>query len=114
MKPEIPILVTLFLSVAFAIKAVVDARARAKLVSANVPEDMLRAILSSDERLRRLSSLRWGITLVCLGIGFAVIQATGTTQVTPGAIGVLLAAAGLGNIVSYGIARKFEPAKPLP
>jgi hypothetical protein len=104
--PEIPITMTLFIAIAFSIKAVVDARVRGKLLAANRPDELIRAMLLSDERQRRYSSLRWGIVLSCLAVGFALIQILGWEDVSPGVIGVLLGATGIGNILSYEVTRR--------
>ena len=52
-----------------------------------------------------LGTARWGVVLVCLAVGFALIEFFGWDDVTPGAIAVLLGATGVGNLVSYYISR---------
>jgi hypothetical protein len=99
--------IVLFICVAYAIKAVVDARVRRQMVSANGSEDLVRSILEGEETRRRHASLRWGIVLVALAIGFVLIEAFGWNEVTPGVIAVLLGATGLGNLAYYAAARKF-------
>jgi uncharacterized membrane protein HdeD (DUF308 family) len=100
--------ISLFGCVAYSIKAVVDARTRGKLLTANRSDDLIRAILLTDESRRRHSALHWGIVLSCLAGGFALIELIGWREITPGVIGVLLAATGVGNIISYFIARAFD------
>lgn len=106
MNFEILIPITLFACIAYSIKAVVDARVRKQLVSSNGAPDLVRSILEGDEANRRLSSLRWGITLVALAIGFGIVEAAGWTEITPGVIAVLVGAVGLGNLAFYGASRK--------
>jgi hypothetical protein len=108
MHPEIPITMTLFISIAYAIKVVVEARARGKLLAANRSDELMQTLLLNDERRRRHSSLSWGIVLVCLAIGFALIQMLGFKEVTPGVIAVVLGATGVGNIASYGVTKALE------
>ena len=98
--------ITLFAAIAYSIKAVVDARVRKQLVASNGAPDLVRSILEGDEANRRLSSLRWGITLVALSIGFAIVEAAGWREITPGVIAVLIGAIGLGNLASFAAARK--------
>ena len=98
--------ITLFAAIAYSIKAVVDARVRKQLVASNGAPDLVRSILAGDESNRRLSSLRWGITLVMLSIGFAIVEAAGWTEITPGVIAVLVGALGLGNLASFAASRK--------
>ena len=98
--------ITLFLCITYAIKAVVDARVRKQLVASNGAPDLVRSILEADESNRRLSSLRWGITLVALALGFGIVEAAGWTEITPGVIAVLVGAIGLGNLASFAASRK--------
>ena len=98
--------ITLFAAIAYSIKAVVDARVRKQLVASNGAPDLVRSILEGDEANRRLSSLRWGITLVMLSIGFAIVEAAGWREITPGVIAVLVGAVGIGNLGSFAASRK--------
>lgn len=98
--------IALFATIAFSIKAVVDARVRKQLVSSNGSPELVANILQGDEANRRLSSLRWGITMVALALGFGIVEAAGWSEVTPGVIAVLVGAIGLGNLASYAAARK--------
>ena len=106
MNFEILIPITLFICIVYAIKAVVDARVRAKLIASNGSEELVRSMLLGEEQQRRHASLRWGIVLFTLAVGFFVIEAFGWTEVTPGVIGVLLAATGLGNLAFYMTSRR--------
>ncbi|WP_330946627.1 hypothetical protein [Thermomonas sp. LB-4] len=106
MNFELLIPVTLFVCIAYAIKVVVDARVRKQLVSSNGSPELVASILRADETNRRLSSLRWGITLVMLALGFGIVEAAGWQEVTPGVIAVLVGAVGLGNLASFAAARK--------
>lgn len=106
MNFDLLIPVTLFVCIAYAIKAVVDARVRKQLVSSNGSPELVASILRADETNRRLSSLRWGITLIMLALGFGIVEAAGWQEVTPGVIAVLVGAVGLGNLASFAAARK--------
>ena len=106
MNFDLLIPVTLFVCIAYAIKAVVDARVRKQLVSSNGSPELVASILRADETNRRLSSLRWGITLVMLALGFGIVEAAGWQEVTPGVIAVLVGAVGLGNLASFAASRK--------
>jgi hypothetical protein len=106
MNFEILIPITLFVCIAYAIKAVVDARVRKQMVDSNGSQDLVRSMLEGEEIRRRHGSLRWGVTLVALAIGFGLVQAAGWDQINPGVIAVLLGATGLGNLAYYLMARK--------
>lgn len=106
MNFEVLIPITLFAAIAYSIKAVVDARVRRQLVQSNVSQDLVRSIIEGDEQRRRHASLRWGIVLVALAIGFGLIDTVGWDDLTPGAVAVLLGATGLGNLAHYLLTRK--------
>ena len=99
----IPII--LFLCITYVIKAVLDARTRGKLIAANGSEEMIRSLVQNEEQQRRHAAVRWGVVLVSLAVGFALIEYFGWDDVTPGAIAVLLGATGVGNLVSYYVSR---------
>ena len=98
--------IALFVCIAYSIKAVVDARVRKQLVSSNGSPELVASILRADETNRRLSSLRWGITLILLALGFGIVEAAGWREITPGVIAVLIGAVGLGNLASFAATRK--------
>ena len=98
--------ISLFFSIAFTIKAVVDAGVRRKMVDSNGSQDLVRSMLESEDIRRRHGSLRWGVTLVALAIGFGLVQASGWSEINPGVIAVLVGATGLGNLAYYLLARK--------
>ena len=102
----IPII--LILSITYTIKMWVDARTRRQLLAANASEELLRSMVKAEEQRGRQASLRWGIVLTCLAVGFALIESFGWNDVTPGAIAVLLGATGVGNIVVYMMARNAQ------
>ena len=106
MNFEILIPITLFISIAWAIKAVLDARVRRAMVSANGSEELVRSILAGEDLRAKHSSLRWGITLLAVALGFGLIEAGGWDQITPGVIAVLAGATGLGNLAYYFFVRR--------
>jgi hypothetical protein len=100
--------IVLFVCIAFAIKAVLDARVRGKLIAANSSEELIRSMLVSEQQRRRYDSLHWGVVLICLAVGFALIEAFDWKDATPGAIAVLLGASGVGELMFYIVARKID------
>ena len=106
MNLDILIPITLFVCIAYAIKAVVDARVRRQMVESNGSEALVQSILEGDELRRRHGSLRWGIVLVALAAGCGIVQASGWTEPNAGAFAVLLGAVGLGNLAHYLLTRK--------
>ncbi|MDQ3040246.1 MAG: hypothetical protein M3R16_10695 [Pseudomonadota bacterium] len=100
--------ISLFVAIAYSIKVVVDARVRKQLVSSNGSPELVQNILQGDETNRRLSSLRWGITLVALAIAFGIVQGAGWTEINAGIVALLIGSLGLGNLAFYALSRKLS------
>lgn len=105
---EILIPISLFICVTYAIKVVVDARVRGRMIASGGSEELVNSIMRDEEQRRRHSSLRWGIVLISVAIGFGLIQWAGWKEVTPGMVAVLAGATGLGNLVFFAIARRIS------
>lgn len=103
---DLMIPITLFVCITYAIKAVVDARVRKQLVASNVSQELIQSIVEADELRRRHATLRWGVVLVALAIGFGLMEAFGWRDFTPGVLSILLGATGIGNLVAYHLSRK--------
>lgn len=106
--PEILVPITLFVCIVFAIKIVVEARFRNKLINTGGAEELLRSMARDEDIRRRHGALRWGIVMVLLAVGFGIIESAGWRDATPGMIAVLLGAVGLGNLAYYFISRKLD------
>lgn len=104
--PGILVPITLFVCIAYAIKVVVDAHVRRKIVESNGSQELVRSILEGDESRRRHSSLRWGVVMVALAIGLGLMEAFGWDEPSPGVFALLIGATGLGNLVYYFAARR--------
>jgi len=110
--------ITLFACLTYAfvylVKAVVDARMRSLLARSGASEELLRSILAGEEQQRRFNSLRWGVSLVAVALGFGVIQMFGpSSELTPGAIAVLAGAVGAGQLAFFAISAKFNPGNQM-
>ncbi|WP_206862300.1 DUF6249 domain-containing protein [Lysobacter changpingensis] len=106
MNFEFLIPIVMFICVVYAIKVVVDARTRAKLIASNGSEELIRSLVQAEALQRRHASLRWGILLLAVAVGFALIEAFGWREITPGVVAVLLGVTGLGNLLAYAASRK--------
>lgn len=103
---EVLIPITLFICITYAIKAIVDARLRGKLLSSGSSEELVRTLMQNDEAQRRHAAVRWGILMLALALGFGLIEVFGWDRVTPGVIALLLTVTGIGNLVSYAVSRR--------
>ena len=106
MNFEILIPITLFAAIAYMVKVVGDTLVRRRLVETNGSEDLVRSMLAGEAERARTGSLRWGIVMVALAVGFGLVEAGGWNDMTPGVLGILLGATGLGNLAYYALARR--------
>ena len=102
--PLIPIV--LFVCITYAIKIVMDGRVRRRLAESGASEDLVRTMLAADEQNRKVSSLKWGLVLVLVGIAFGLIDVFNLGPNDPAAFGIVIAAAGLGMLGFHGLASR--------
>ncbi|HJT96877.1 MAG TPA: hypothetical protein VJ696_01040 [Rhodanobacteraceae bacterium] len=107
MDSENLIPITLFVCITYAVKLLIDARLRAMLLRQSPSDDDVGNLLKIEEQRSRQASLRTGITLVTIALGFGLIEILSIREITPGAIAVLAGATGLGNLAFYFLARRF-------
>jgi hypothetical protein len=103
---DILIPIVLFICITYAIKVVVDARVRGRIIDTGGSQELVDSIMRDEEQRRRHASLHWGIVLLSVAVGFGLIQWFGWQEITPGVIAVLAGAVGLGHLVFFAIARK--------
>ena len=106
MNADILVPISLFFAIAYTIKVIADMLVRRRLVESNGSEDLVRTMLAGEAERARTGSLRWGIVMVALAVGFGLVEAGGWTQLSPGVLGILLGATGLGNLAFYALARR--------
>jgi hypothetical protein len=87
--------------IAWVMRGWMDARVRGKLATSNNSQELIRAVLESDQQSRRLAPLRWGTVLIGLAIALAVIDVVGWQQPRPAAFAVLLGMTGLANLAAF-------------
>lgn len=105
---DILIPIALFASIAYAIKAAVDAYTRRRIVETRGSEDLVHSLLDGEAARRRQASLHWGSVLFVLALGFGLVELIGASGVTPGVIAILLGATGLGNLAYYLLERRLK------
>jgi hypothetical protein len=105
MNLDVFVPITLFVCIVYAIKVVVDAMLRRHIVNAGGSAEMVDSLLRDEQVRRRHSSLRWGIVMLSVALGFGVVEWYGWQEVTPGLIAVLAAATGLGNLAFFAVTR---------
>jgi hypothetical protein len=102
----IALFICVTVGITYAIKLLVNARVRIKMLQACDSKELIESIVRGEEHLGRMSSLRWGLVLLLEGLGFGIIQYSGWTTITPGAVAVLLGAFGLGSLIYFAMAQR--------
>ena len=95
--------IVLFICIVAGIKIVMDGRVRRKFAESGVSEDLVRTMLAADEQNRRVSSLKWGMVLVLVGVAFGLIDVLNLGANDPATFGIVIGAAGLGMLGFHGL-----------
>jgi hypothetical protein len=106
MDVHVVVPLALFACVTYALKAVLDAALRYRLLRAAVSSDVIRAVLEGEDHQRKAVALRWGILSLSLGLGFGLIALLGWKEVSAGVVAILAAAIGLGNLVLFAVIKR--------
>lgn len=104
--------IVLFLCVTFGItyivRLLVTARLRIKMLQVCGSKELVDAVVQGDARRDQLSALRWGMLTLLEAVAFGIIQAMGWNEVNPGVVAMLLGAFGLGSLLFFMLARRFN------
>lgn len=106
MNFEILIPIVLFVCITYCVKLVIDSRLRSKMLKDGGSAELLHTMVQNEEQQRRYSSLRSGLILTAVALGFGTIQAYGWQEINAGVVAVLAAATGIGNLVFYALTRR--------
>ena len=98
--------IVLFVCIVVAIHIIMDGRVRRRIAESGASEDLVRTMLAADERNRAVSSLKWGMVLVLVGIAFGLIDLLNLRQDDPATFGIVIAAAGLGMLGFHMLAAR--------
>lgn len=98
--------IVLFICITFAIKIIMDGRVRQRLAQSGASEDLVRTMLAADEQNRKVSSLKWGLVLVLIGIAFGIIDVSNLDARDPATFGIVIGFAGLGMLGFHGLANR--------
>jgi hypothetical protein len=98
--------IALFAFVAYGFKCLLDAIVRHRMLRESGTLELLRPLLEAEADQRRLGSLRWGLMLVFLAIGFAIVARFGSPDVTPASIAILAGSVGLAQLTYFALTRR--------
>ena len=100
------ILAVIFIGVAAIVKIAVDAKTRNRLIEKGVADEEITKLYGATSSLQNLSSLKWGMVLV--GIGLAVLISRFFPRYVSDEVawGLMFLFAGLGFLIYYPIAAR--------
>ena len=104
---ESPVLVfvSFFAFILGTTKVLSDNWTKRKLIEARVSEDIIRALFRKESDPEMFAALKWGIVLAALGVGLIVSQYLPSRFEEPLAWGVVLVFGGVGLLAYYATAR---------
>jgi hypothetical protein len=98
------VVVSFFLFVLGITKVLSDNWTKRKLIEARVSDDVIRTLFRKESDPEMFAALKWGIVLAALGLGLIVSQYLPAGFDQPLAWGVVLVFGGVGLLVYYAIA----------
>ncbi|GAB4372964.1 MAG: hypothetical protein Kow0042_16580 [Calditrichia bacterium] len=106
MASEIIIPIGLFMIVAYVIKVLSDNRLRHRLVEKGIIDENIKYLYADHMQVQHLSSLKWGLVLVGLGLAFLIGQIVVPEISDEVTVGAMFLFAGLGFLVYYFLAKR--------
>lgn len=101
---EVLITATVFVSICWIIKLLVDARTRNKLIDKGIVDEKVKNIFGGNPELQMLSSLKWGMVLVGIGLAALLSQLFPYSIDAEIAFGLMFIFAGVAFLAYYPIA----------
>ncbi len=88
------------------IKIILDYRTKRLLIEKGEIDERARGFFAHDIEAQRLSSLKWGLVLVGLGLALMLSYLNPELFDDGGTFGLMLLFAGIGFLVYFGLAQK--------
>jgi len=96
----------IFFSVIAFLKILVDAKIRHKLIDKGMVDENIKYLYPERSELNVPASLKWGMVLVGIGLGFVIGQLVPSHMSDEVTVGSMFILAGLGLILYYFVAKK--------
>ena len=103
---EVLIPAIIFFSIVAIVKIVSDNKIKNRLIEKGVEDTKPKRILESSVELHALSSLKWGMVLVGIGLAAFISELFPRYQSDEVLIGLIFLFAGIAFLVYYGLAEK--------
>ncbi|RKX30017.1 MAG: hypothetical protein DRP47_00145 [Candidatus Zixiibacteriota bacterium] len=114
MSEEILIPAIIFSAIVATIKIITDTNTRNKLIEKGMVDEKVKSLFTRQAYLQRLSSLKWGMVLVSIGLSLLISYIWPNLFTDGGTIGLMFLFAGIAFLIYYSIAQKqLEPDNEL-
>lgn len=107
MLEEIMIPAIIFLAIIAIVKISTDTSTRHKLIDKGMVDEKVKFLFAKQSQLQRLSSLKWGMVLVSIGLALLISYIWPDLFTDGGTIGLMLLFAGIAFLIYYGVAQKY-------
>ncbi len=101
------ITVAVFGGLAVICKIFAEAIIRSKLINKGIVDEKVKHLFTKDAQLQRLSSLKWGLVLVAIGLALFFGRMFDEYITGESVFGLMLIFAGVAFLIYYGVARKY-------
>ena len=109
MLTDVLILIVVFGSIVAIVKIIGDIKTRHRLIEKGMVDEKVKYLFLQSAELQRLSSLKWGMVLVGVGIALLISFIWPDIFNEEGVAGLLFLFAGISFLTYYAIARKSFP-----
>jgi uncharacterized membrane protein len=106
MSEEILIPLIVFGAMIAIFKIITDTMTRHRLINKGMVDEKVKHLFMKDAQLQRLSSLKWGMVLVGIGLALVIRQIAYEYIADESVFGLMFIFAGLAFLIYYGIAQK--------
>lgn len=109
MSEEILIPMIVFSAIVAVIKIIADTKTRNKLIDKGLVDDKVKQLFAQQAQLQRLSSLKWGMVLVSIGLSLLISYVWPDLFSDGGTIGLMFLFAGIAFLAYFAVAQKELP-----
>lgn len=106
MSEDVLITAVVFAAIVAIIKIIAETVTRNRLIHQGLADEKARQLFARDAQLQRLSSLKWGLVLVGVGLALLVGQLGEDYITDQSTFGLMFVFAGIAFFIYYGIAQR--------
>ena len=106
MSEEVLIPLVVFGAIVVVVKIISDTMTRHRLIAKGMADEKVKHLFVKDAQLQWLSSLKWGMVLIGIGVALVISQLAEDYITHESVFGLMFIFAGVAFLIYYGIARK--------